>query len=223
MKVKYNKELAKAVLKGEVRGEFYHKPDDTLVYPKLITYQGKDLVCFAISCPNSNRVGEFTSFTTISPQTEEAMSIRLFDFEVGDIVAVDLEDGPLVGILSGIKGVTIQTNCWSGLEENEILRIGEHPFCKVSDGRVPTDFEITKFLKIVDGHGYYLEEDNQLCKKEKCFKPFEKVLIYGSKGWIPKFFGFKDGETYVTIDRVSVSAGLILPYKGNEHLILNKK
>lgn len=223
MKVKYNEDLAKAVLKGEIRGEFYHKPDDTLVYPKLITYQGKDLVCFAVSCPNSNGVGEFISFTTISPETEEAMSIRLFDFEVGDIIAVNVEGGPLVGVLSGVKGTMIQVSCWSGTEWNEVLRIKECPFCELLESKHPTDFEMMRFLKIVDEHGYYLGKGNQLCKKEKSFEPFEKVLIYGSKGWIPKFFGFKDGETYVTIDRVSVSAGLILPYKGNEHLILNKK
>lgn len=224
MRVKYNKELASELIRGKVKGEFYRRTEDgeEQVFPELITYKDEDLIC--LKRDHTDPLGgTVINFRTLSEGMRDAISIELTDFKVGDILAVDFEDGPIVGVLSGIEGVIIQTNCWSGLEEDGVLRIGEYPFCKVSDSRRPTDLEITKFLKIVDDHGHHLGKDNQLCKKEKTFEPFEKVLIYTTEGWLPKFFGFTKGKVYFTTDRIGVSARYILPYKGNEHLILSKK
>lgn len=221
MKVKYNKELAKAVLKGEIRGEFYHKPDNTLVYPKLITYQGKDLVCFAISCPNSNRVGEFTSFTTISPQTEEAMSIRLFDFEVGDIVAckVDNGAGTLVGVLTDIHLNEAVVSCWANLETGT-LHIDDGKFCTLGECLIPSAPMTGGFLNILDKNGYYLK-DGKPCKKVKHFEPFEKVIIYTGV-WRGDFFSHIEGDYYITTSTRRLKKDEIKPYKGNEYLIGTK-
>lgn len=221
MKVKYNEELAKAVLKGEVRGEFYHKPDDTLVYPKLITYQGKDLVCFAASCPNSDGVGESTVFTTISPRTEDAMSIRLFDFVVGNIIAckVDNGTGTLVGVLADIHLNEAVVSCWANLETGT-LHTDNSKLCTLGECLTPSSLMTGRFLNILNDNGYYLR-DNKPCKKVKHFDSFQKVIVYAGC-WRGDFFSHTDGDYYITTSTRRLKENDIKPYEGNEHLIGTK-
>lgn len=222
MRVKYNKELASELINGKVKGAFYRRTEDgeEQVFPELITYKDEDLIC--LKRTHKNPFGETMSiFKTLTEGIEDTITIELSDFKVGSLVAVDIEDGTLVGVLSEIRGTVIQTSCFSGLEKNDILQTSEHPFCEILDSRRPSHSEMHIFLDVVDKNGFYLGKGNQLCKKEKSFEPFEKVIVYAGV-WRGDFFSHIEGDYYITTSTRRLKEDEIKSYKGNEHLIGTK-
>lgn len=177
MKVKYNEELAKAVLKVKVRGAFYQETDkgSEQVFLTIITHWGEDLICLFEE--HSDFIDHsFARFRILTQEDKSKIAIRLPDLEVGDIIACDMnnKEEVLVGVLSGIHDNVIEVSCWAGIDSDRLEK-GNDRFCQIEDCKCPSKEARDKFLNILDKNGYCLR-DNKPCKKEKHFYPFKNLL-----------------------------------------------
>lgn len=222
MKVKYNEALAKAVLKGKVRGEFYWRNSLVQIFPTIVTHRGEDLVCFAKTSADCQDHATI-KFRTLFPEEAREMDIRLLNFEVGDIVACDVNDKEevLVGVLSGIHDNVIKVSCWARIDSNRLER-GSDKFCQIEKCKCPSKEIRDKFLKLLDEKGYYLK-DGELCEKRKNFYPFQKVIVKTRGIYRADFFSHLDGSYYNTTSGWTGFEKDILPYsEENKNLIGTK-
>lgn len=222
MKVKYNEALAKAVLKGKVRGEFYWRNSLVQIFPTIVTHRGEDLVCFAKTSADCQDHATI-KFRTLFPEEAREMDIRLLNFEVGDIIACDVNDKEeaLVGVLSGIHDNVIKVSCWARIDSNRLER-GSDKFCQIEECKCPSKEIRDKFLKLLDEKGYYLK-DGKLCEKRKNFYPFQKVIVKTESRYRADFFSHMVGTHYITTSGYAFLEKEIIPYsEENRHLIGTK-
>lgn len=222
MRVKYNEELAKAVLKGKIRGGFYWRNSLKQVFLTIVTHRGEDLVCFAntpVDCQGHVTI----KFRTLTPEEEKGMDIGLFDLEIGDIIACDVVDKEeaLIGVLSGMHDNIIEVSCWARIDSNRLEK-GSDKFCYIKDCRCPSKETRDKFLKLLDEKGYYLK-DGKLYEKRKNFYPFQKVIVKSGSSYRADFFSHMVGSHYVTTYGYAFLEEEIIPYnEETKHLIGTK-